>query len=283
MMVPRNLNISAVLTAEPLISRRRDSEGRFLKSISTSMKVFVEFSPSKAVPGEENTLQLSAQPGFLCGLSAVDKSVHIMEPGKRLDADKIFDSLPVKERTYIPYALQYPVACLRVRPRRYVMPYPNGPSEEKNQPYEVFQKLGLKLATNLVLRVPSCLSYKGLQYPLPEGYYPYPVTMTRFNPGPAILGLCQAGPGAVPGDGFSAAPAPPPIQTVRTFFPETWIWDLVEEHCTVRLTSGSLDQQTCPLQSQIPLPSGRQRHSTWPLAAYVWLFLWRSLSSSLSS
>ena len=22
--------------------------------------------------------------------------------------------------------------------------------------------------------------------------------------------------------------APPPIQTVRTFFPETWIWDLVE-------------------------------------------------------
>ena len=38
----------------------------------------------------------------------------------------------------------------------------------------------------------------------------------------------QAGPGAVPGDGFGAAPAPPPIQTVRTFFPETWIWDLVE-------------------------------------------------------
>eukprot|EP00063_Salmo_salar_P094438 XP_014069273.1 PREDICTED: alpha-2-macroglobulin-like isoform X2 [Salmo salar] len=64
-------------------------------------KVLVEFSPSKAVPGEENTLQLSAQPGSLCGLSTVDKSVHIMEPGKRLDADKIFDMLPVKETTYI--------------------------------------------------------------------------------------------------------------------------------------------------------------------------------------
>ncbi|CDQ68753.1 unnamed protein product, partial [Oncorhynchus mykiss] len=191
-------------------------------------KVFVEFSPSKAVPGEENTLQLSAQPGSLCGLSAVDKSVHIMEPGKRLDADKIFDLLPVKERTYIPYELQDPVACLRVRPRRYVMPYTNSPFEEEMQPYEVFQKLGLKLATNLVLRVPFCLSYKGLQYPLPQGHYFYHETMTRFNPGPAFLGLGQAGLGGVPGDGFSAAPAPPPIQTVRTFFPETWIWDLVE-------------------------------------------------------
>ncbi|KAK6291011.1 hypothetical protein J4Q44_G00385920 [Coregonus suidteri] len=78
------------------------------------VRCLVEFSPSKAGPrGGDNTLQLSAQPGSLCGLSTVDKSVHIMEPGKRLDADK---------------------------------------------------KLGLKLATNLVLRVPSCLNYKGNQY-----------------------------------------------------------------------------------------------------------------------
>uniref|UniRef100_A0A4W5JDS9 Alpha-2-macroglobulin-like n=1 Tax=Hucho hucho TaxID=62062 RepID=A0A4W5JDS9_9TELE len=190
-------------------------------------KVFVEFSPSKAVPGEENTLQLSAQPGSLCGLSTVDKSVHIMEPGKRLDADKIFDLLPVKETGYVPYELQDPVGCLHVRLRRYV-PYPNGPSEEKNQPYEVFQKLGLKLATNLVLRVPYCLRYKGRQYHRPYGYNAYPVTTTRLNPGAVILSFSKAGLGGVPGVGFSAAPAPPPIHTVRTFFPETWIWDLVE-------------------------------------------------------
>lgn len=51
------------------------------------------FSPSNAVPGEENTLRLSAQPGSLCGLSAVDQSVGIMEPGKRLDADKVTELL----------------------------------------------------------------------------------------------------------------------------------------------------------------------------------------------
>lgn len=49
----------------------------------------MEFSPSNAVPGEENTLHLSARPGSLCGLGAVDQSVGVMEPGKRLDADKV--------------------------------------------------------------------------------------------------------------------------------------------------------------------------------------------------
>uniref|UniRef100_A0A672KP76 Alpha-2-macroglobulin-like n=1 Tax=Sinocyclocheilus grahami TaxID=75366 RepID=A0A672KP76_SINGR len=51
-------------------------------------KVSLQFSPAKAVPGEKNTLQLSAQPGSLCGLSAVDKSVLILKPGERLDTDK---------------------------------------------------------------------------------------------------------------------------------------------------------------------------------------------------
>ncbi|CAB1344318.1 unnamed protein product, partial [Coregonus sp. 'balchen'] len=88
-------------------------------------KVLVEFSPSNAVPGEENTLHLSAQPGSLCGLSAVDQSVGIMEPGKRLDADKA---------------------------------------------------LGLKLATNLDIRIPSCLSYQGNQY-----YRSYDYTLTPLN------------------------------------------------------------------------------------------------------
>uniref|UniRef100_A0A8C8D407 Uncharacterized protein n=1 Tax=Oncorhynchus tshawytscha TaxID=74940 RepID=A0A8C8D407_ONCTS len=120
-------------------------------------KVSVEFSPSQAVPGEQNTLQLSAQPGSLCGLSAVDQSVHILEPGKRLNADKVTE-----------------LGVVNI----------NGHT-----------KLGLKLATNLVIRVPSCFRYKGKE---DNGAYG---EMSSFTP-------------------FTL--------TVRTFFPETWIWDLVE-------------------------------------------------------
>ncbi|KTG04844.1 hypothetical protein cypCar_00041801, partial [Cyprinus carpio] len=58
-----------------------------------SNKVSLQFSPAKAVPGEKNTLQLSAQPGSLCGLSAVDQSVLILESGKRLDTDKAQEEL----------------------------------------------------------------------------------------------------------------------------------------------------------------------------------------------
>ena len=54
-----------------------------------STQVSVQFSPPKAVPGEKNSLQLSAQPGSLCGLSAVDQSVLILEPGKRLNTEKV--------------------------------------------------------------------------------------------------------------------------------------------------------------------------------------------------
>ena len=30
------------------------------------------------------------------------------------------------------------------------------------------------------------------------------------------------------GSAYGSPALPPPIETVRTFFPETWIWDLVE-------------------------------------------------------
>ena len=52
-------------------------------------QVSLEFSPSSAVPGEETIMQVTAQPESLCGVSAVDQSVLIKEPGKTLDADKV--------------------------------------------------------------------------------------------------------------------------------------------------------------------------------------------------
>ncbi|KAJ7990516.1 hypothetical protein DPEC_G00301150 [Dallia pectoralis] len=172
-------------------------------------KVSLEFSPSEAVPGEKNTMQLTAMAGSLCGLSAVDRSVHVMVPGKRLDAGKIFDLLPVTEAQPIPYELEDSLACLQVRPKRYILPHPR-PNEEKNLAYEVFKKLGLKLATNLIERLPSCLTFQGEEFyhstaVIYATYLMYTPTSDRGFVGPK-----------------------PIVKTVRTFFPETWIWDLVE-------------------------------------------------------
>uniref|UniRef100_A0A3P9PFK9 Alpha-2-macroglobulin-like n=1 Tax=Poecilia reticulata TaxID=8081 RepID=A0A3P9PFK9_POERE len=175
-----------------------------------SNKVSVEFSPSSAVPGEVTKLQLTSQPNSLCGVSAVDQSVLIKEPGKTLDEDKIFSMLPVREISYIPYQVEDPVECLHVRPRRYVLPYPG----EEDDAHSVFQNVGLKTATNLVMRMPTCLRFKGREY-----HQGYGVQLNRMD----VAGLA-------PGRAYASAPdmLPEPLETVRTFFPETWIWNLVE-------------------------------------------------------
>ncbi|KAM3616371.1 uncharacterized protein V6R79_016920 [Siganus canaliculatus] len=171
-----------------------------------SHKVSVEFSPTSAVPGEETVMQVMAQPDSLCGVSAVDQSVLIKEPGMTLDASKIFDLLPVRMATYVPHMVKDPVDCLHVRPRRYILPSHNRDSGD--DAHTVFENVGLKMATDLFIRVPSCLMYRGREYYQGHGYGGYGG---------------MAG-GSQNGDQYNSAP----IETVRTFFPETWIWDLVE-------------------------------------------------------
>uniref|UniRef100_A0A3B3CNC0 Alpha-2-macroglobulin bait region domain-containing protein n=1 Tax=Oryzias melastigma TaxID=30732 RepID=A0A3B3CNC0_ORYME len=159
-------------------------------------EVSVEFSPSSAVPGEEAEMQLSAHPNSLCGVSAIDQSVLIKEPEGTLDADKIYELLPLK-RTYIPYEIQEMPECLLVRPKRYLLPAVHGPHMfGQNDAYAVFQ-------VSIFNRFSSAIC-NGPAGAVPEA---------------------QTGSAAI---AYDSAPSPEPVETVRTFFPETWIWDLVE-------------------------------------------------------
>uniref|UniRef100_A0A667YY28 Alpha-2-macroglobulin bait region domain-containing protein n=1 Tax=Myripristis murdjan TaxID=586833 RepID=A0A667YY28_9TELE len=192
----------AVLPSETVIAHSAD----FSTEKCFSNKVSLEFKPSSAVPGEENLLQLSASPHSLCGISAVDQSVLIKESGKKLDADKMFDLLPVKKLSHIPYEVEDATSCLPVRTKRYVIPRPD---RDDKDAYTVFQNLGMKMATNLVIRTPSCVKLTSI--------IPFKFIVI-------LLFLATAGP-----VGFGrTAGSPPVIETVRTFFPETWIWDLVD-------------------------------------------------------
>ncbi|ROL53306.1 Alpha-2-macroglobulin [Anabarilius grahami] len=170
-------------------------------------KVSLQFSPAKAVPGEKNTLQLSAQPGSLCGLSAVDQSVLILKSGERLDTDKIFNMLPVQSGSDYPYSVEDERECLNVRPRRAV------PTDNA---YESLKRVGLKMATNLVVRVPPCLSYRGLMY-----HRYHQIELYRHHDHP-VFSM------AAPMGGFGNTGRDSPAVTIRTIFPETWIWELAE-------------------------------------------------------
>ncbi|KAK9976811.1 hypothetical protein ABG768_022011 [Culter alburnus] len=188
-----------VLPSEDVVagSRNFDTEKCFKNKVS------LQFSPAKAVPGEKNTLQLSAQPGSLCGLSAIDQSILILKSGERLDTDKIFNLLPVQSRSDFPYAVEDVHECLDVRPRRHV------PTDKA---YETLKRVGLKMATNLVLRVPRCLSYTDMTFDPPVIEHP-----------PSFSMLPDFGVGD-----FTTTDRNSPVVTVRSVFPETWIWELVE-------------------------------------------------------
>ncbi|KAI5630560.1 alpha-2-macroglobulin-like isoform X2 [Silurus asotus] len=165
-------------------------------------KVSLKFSPSKAVPGEKNTLELIAHPGSLCGLSAVDQSVFILESGNRLDTDKIFNLLPVTAVSDYPYMIEEVQECINVRPRR---------NAWREQAYNTLKGVGLKMATNLAIRPPHCLTYKGIPY---------------------FRGIAYGGPYAMEGLSgharYGSVLDYEPTETVRKFFPETWIWQMSE-------------------------------------------------------
>ncbi|XP_052431625.1 alpha-2-macroglobulin [Carassius gibelio] len=170
-----------------------------------SNKVSLQFSPARAVPGEKNTLHLSAQPGSLCGLSAVDQSVLILESGKRLDTDKIFNLLPVQSVSGYTQTVEDEQGCLHVRPRRDL---------STDKAYESLKRVGLKMATNLAVRLPQCLSYRGLTY------HRYRIMYRQHVSYEARLGMSP-----LP-DATSSRDSP--AVTIRTVFPETWIWELAE-------------------------------------------------------
>uniref|UniRef100_A0A3P9C0N3 Alpha-2-macroglobulin n=1 Tax=Maylandia zebra TaxID=106582 RepID=A0A3P9C0N3_9CICH len=150
----------AVLPSEDVIAHSAD----FSTEKCFSNKVSVEFSPSSAVPGEETNMQVTALPRSLCGVSAIDKSVLIKEPGKTLDADKVTADINTSE-----------------------------------------------VDTSLISRARSKTG----------NYFPFFLTLVGMGPAPGI--------GYSPGPGLGfAGQLPPPIETARSFFPETWIWDLVE-------------------------------------------------------
>ncbi|XP_039543526.1 pregnancy zone protein-like [Pimephales promelas] len=187
-------------------------------------QVSLQFSPATAVPAEENVLTVSADAGSLCGISAVDQSIRIMEPGRRLSAKMVLDLLPVRSLAGYPKNVQDEPECLGFRPRP-AIPI-NPPSiAPTNQAYTTFKSMGMKIATNLPVRAPPC--------PL----FPRFPEVMRFRGGPMPM-AAEARPMAMASPEMASPEdeVPPPadsavsasVVTVRTYFPETWLWQLAQ-------------------------------------------------------
>ncbi|KAM9388176.1 ovostatin-like [Phaethornis superciliosus] len=177
-------------------------------------KLQLEFSEKQGLPGSKVNLHLEAAANSFCALQAVDKSVFLLQPERQLSAESVYYHLPVGNL----YGYYYnglnledveSRECTPVKTAFYDGLYyePVNVSRDGDV-YRLFRDMGLKVFTNSVLRKPIlCNEDK---------------SDTEDYPSYFGSGILSAG-------GYSSArlTGGRGITTVRKFFPETWIWDLV--------------------------------------------------------
>ncbi|XP_036418067.1 alpha-2-macroglobulin-like protein 1 [Colossoma macropomum] len=194
-------------------------------------KVSLTFPSPTELPGGQTSLILKAQPGSLCSVKAIDRSVLLLKPEKELNLEFVFNLLPVQRLSGYPYTVSdedlYP--CYESPPIFMPRPLPVldavpaqlnprfkplfVPVIDRNvNVYDVFKDIGVKILTNAEIKKPVNCS----------GPIYYPMNMERpmlfAREGVAFAAMDAAS------KSESGSEA---VNTVRTFFPETWVWDLV--------------------------------------------------------
>uniref|UniRef100_M3YMW4 Alpha-2-macroglobulin n=1 Tax=Mustela putorius furo TaxID=9669 RepID=M3YMW4_MUSPF len=182
-------------------------------------KVNLSFSSVQSLPASHNNLEVTASPHSLCALRAVDKSVLLMKPEAELSPQSVYNLLPVKSVFSPKYG--YPLnedgePCINAEdimlhgimytPRRIL---------DDDDIYSVFESAGLNVFTNSRIRklhfCPSFLPYPGMPMTYPEAVEVAYITSSLMKKKKERKKEKENS----------------VKETVRKYFPETWIWDLV--------------------------------------------------------
>ncbi|XP_036765797.2 alpha-2-macroglobulin [Manis pentadactyla] len=183
-------------------------------------KVDLSFSPERSLPTSTAHLRVTASPGSLCALRAVDQSVLLLRPEAELSAATVYNLLPVKDLSGFPAALHQQEEddedCVD-RHNIYIdgiMYSPMSNTQEKDM-YSFLQDMGLKVFTNSKIHKLKVCSH-------PEHYEMQ--TSRRLLATPDMAQKQMLGSKELT---RSVRVSEPLTETVRKYFPETWIWDLV--------------------------------------------------------
>ncbi|XP_009892430.1 PREDICTED: alpha-2-macroglobulin [Charadrius vociferus] len=191
-----------------------------------SNKVDLSFSPSEGLPSSDAHLLFRASPNSLCAVRAVDKSVLLMKPEADLSPSSVYSLLPVKELRDYHHGpdlfLEEPLEnCIPLK--KIVL---NGitysPVVEMNEEdtYSILKELGLKVFTNTKVRKPW---YCSTENPMPAAVH---FASPSVIPGVSMHAMRTSGPQA--NRFYDKLSTPEELtETVRKYFPETWIWSLV--------------------------------------------------------
>ncbi|NXO52697.1 A2ML1 protein, partial [Aramus guarauna] len=207
-------------------------------------KVKMAFSEDRALPGSVLRLELEAAPGSLCAVRAVDRSVLLLKPEAELSMEAVYKVLP--EFNY-PRSIQDPPRCstfswyyppyvgIPVIPlaprqqffhplRRYPVPSPFWMNPQMDT-YKLFQNAALKLFTNAKTSdvCKQRVGSPGMAGP-PGGFGSNGVTFLKKEIDTPSINYAIT---AVMERGIPVVTAQEEPPAPRTYFPETWLWDLV--------------------------------------------------------
>ncbi|KAJ8790943.1 hypothetical protein J1605_021037 [Eschrichtius robustus] len=191
-------------------------------------KVNLSFSSAQGLPASDTNLKVTAAAYSLCALRAVDQSVLLMKPEAEVSPQSVYDLLPVKSSLSVRYGgsgNEDGEKCINAEDITH-----NGiiytPKQvlSDDDVYSIFESVGLNIFTNSKIHKPH---FCQLFQPYPGA--PMIYAGGQAGPiGPVGSALARGNSGIVyPMVGRENSPAVEVKETVRKYFPETWIWDLV--------------------------------------------------------
>ncbi|NXO52356.1 A2MG protein, partial [Aramus guarauna] len=181
-------------------------------------KVRLSFVPKEGLPASNTRLQLHTSPRSLCALRAVDKSVLLMKPENELSPSSVYDLLPLKEirgYSFKDYYLEEDnvnpcVSLDNVLLNGFVY-IPISPDGEGDA-YDILKELGLKVFTSSKIHKPEICQH-----------YPGHMMERSYSSSISALNLLED----LEYEIVEHMTAGNPMETIRKYFPETWIWDIV--------------------------------------------------------
>ncbi|KAM9801195.1 alpha-2-macroglobulin [Neosynchiropus ocellatus] len=176
-------------------------------------KVSLKFSAPEQLPAENTTLKLLAHPGSLCSVRAVDQSVLLLKSQEELTVDYVYGRLPEQQLTGYPPEVGDVDPCIH---RFHYEPDFYHQSPDKDDVHSVFKAIGIKIVTNSDVRKPDICPEEVAYAMFSEFDGESDVYYTSMR-APVSRGRVQE----------RVQAQVQKEETVRTFFPETWIWDLV--------------------------------------------------------
>uniref|UniRef100_UPI003D2F3166 alpha-2-macroglobulin-like precursor n=1 Tax=Rhinatrema bivittatum TaxID=194408 RepID=UPI003D2F3166 len=183
-------------------------------------KVSLKFSEEQQLPGQKVDLRLQAAPRSLCAVRAVDQSVLLAQPEAELSSETIYGLFPLLSRGWYPWQVDeyVPDPC-----------WGSAWHASWVDVFSLFKEMGLKLFTNRDVKKSSgsvtCPPYitsttHTTTTLILEGTWP----MTTTTSQPSTMATMPFRTTMVT---TQTQPSSSIQERVRTYFPETWIWDLI--------------------------------------------------------